>query len=700
MFMSPSSNNASTYHHRHHRHHHHRSGLSRPSSVSSLTGLVDLDIPEPDEGMAGPIVTLIDVLKSGNVRNASILHLVVLSLLLFVTLNDVVSRTISKSGVNRSNQFSPYQDRLTSSDEVPSIYHSSSLSTEGESTTNNNNRSNIQKNGKTKGLLGPAMIQSVTEALSPILPFAGGVDLRRDENWKSWNSWLSLWDDDKDLDSIHHSSIHTVSSIPRGGGIGSRGNQVSSKNLRSDSATIATTTKQLTFKTKPTLSTTVPFFPVKDIEQMTLYEIVALFDYVATPNIEISVFMKQKFPEHVNTDLLKRAIVALNDATSQSRGNGVIPAVTIHENGTRNANGPLSSSNGYGDIDALEFCAVMRVLAEWRVLRQVPPGYKQYSVGMNLGHKDIVQNIVKIESAIHKWIDERAELEAVRRASDENGNIEPRSPTLREILQYEVDMDVHPNVKLPRLKDKTAAMGLLWVRRQLQYQTAIFKNIIDVPTVYPTTINAVTAAYAEVYGNLHGWTVQKIFNYSFQSAPDADLIYRHMNPAKLEKVFNAAKRGLISPKLQSEEKKSGKFKDQSNRKDEQNIEQGEAIAESDCSDDKPTDVSEGKHPFCDFFCNIGNEWDKIGRHIQGEWDKIFNKDGKDDSRSTVTRLDKRGGANNSNKLSDEEIETYVSNQMAADAHEHILVYLEVVSPILNDISGLFDEMNMDDPTKV
>lgn len=39
------------------------------------------------------------------------------------------------------------------------------------------------------------MISSITDALSPILPFAGGVDLRRDDAWKSWRSYLWIFGD-------------------------------------------------------------------------------------------------------------------------------------------------------------------------------------------------------------------------------------------------------------------------------------------------------------------------------------------------------------------------------------------------------------------------------------------------------------------------------------------------------------------------
>ena len=85
-------------------------------------------------------------------------------------------------------------------------------------------------------------------------------------------------------------------------------------------------------------------------------------------------------------------------------------------------------------------------------------------------------------------------------------------------------------------------MGILWVCRQLHYQTLIFSNILQVPRRFSSMIDAVTAAYQTVYGKYHGWAMQQIFNYSFQSAPDGDTIYRHMNPHRLKEVLQTAKR--------------------------------------------------------------------------------------------------------------------------------------------------------------
>lgn len=681
-----------------HRHH-----LSRPNSVSSLTGL---ELPQShDEGLTGPFGNLI-----GNVRNGSILHYCVLSLLLFATISDIVFRSSSKPSYYSYNEdlsgevlYPPYSNRGNSSD-------------------SQQHRLNKVHNKKNKGLLGSAMIQSVTEALGPILPFAGGVDLRRDENWKSWSSWLTLWDVRFQKSSkLSQRREDKVSAIPRGGG---QNNKSSGRDNNK---------KGYTFQTKLTLSTPDPFLSTADISEMTLQEVSLVFQYAISSSDEktdVSSFLKQQtLPADVDIGRMTKALKAVDEAVSQSRGNGVNEAITSHGEDYSD-NGPLSNVNGYGDVDALKFCAAMRILAEWRVLRQVPPGFKGYAVGMTLGHKDVVQNVVKIETAIHEWIENKAMEESERRIDSEcdaeencpDTITQPRSPTLRQLLQFEVDSDIHPTSKLPRLKEKTAAMGLLWVRRQLHYQTAVFKNIISVPETFSTVIGAVGAAYSEVYGKYHGWTVQKIFNYSFQSAPDADLIFRHMNPKRLKEVEI---QGLTSPS------------NQLNEIDESLLVMSDDFLESTGStiiDTIDTPIysetiqqetqSKGGNPVQNFFANVGGEVNKffvetgnqiqnIGDNITTEWDKaicnvskIFNPNNCENSGD---KFNTRGGAsssnksqeiNNSNRMSGDELDAYISKEMAADAREHILIYLNVAVPLLNDLAGLFDELNMDDPSKV
>jgi Glycolipid transfer protein (GLTP) len=105
-------------------------------------------------------------------------------------------------------------------------------------------------------------------------------------------------------------------------------------------------------------------------------------------------------------------------------------------------------------------------------------------------------------------------------------------PTLRQILLWEIERNIHP--RLPKLREKSAASGLLWICRQLQYQNTIFQNILQVPEVFPTAKLAVTAAYNATYDKYHGFLVKQIFLSSFDAAPSAEIILSHMNPSNLD----------------------------------------------------------------------------------------------------------------------------------------------------------------------
>lgn len=328
---------------------------------------------------------------------------------------------------------------------------------------------------------------------------------------------------------------------------------------------------------------------------------------------------------------------------------------------------------------------------------------------MDLGHKDVVQNLAKIEGAVHDWITQKsyevaerdAHIKMHQKCQDAAANapdecftlsapkeegIKPRSPSLRELLQFEVEIDHHPNHKLPRLKEKSAAMGLLWVRRQLHYQTAVFKNVVSVPKIFPNAIAAVASAYSDVYGEIHGWAVQKIFNYSFKSAPHVEEIFCHMNPTRHSEVKNSALKGLMNDQEQTE------------------------------SITILVDNSNGNgNPFLRFVADVqrhvGNELEKFGDHIGIEWDNavcnvsnIISHDKHDCFSTEQGLLKTRGGSSlktsSGASFSDDEIDRFVKNEMMKDASSHILSFLKIVTPMLSDLEGLFSEMNMDDPTKV
>jgi hypothetical protein len=277
-----------------------------------------------------------------------------------------------------------------------------------------------------------------------------------------------------------------------------------------------------------------------------------------------------------------------------------------------------------------------------------------------------VQNLAKIEQSVHSWLDHQREEISMQEQWQDEGESCPvqstpsefRSPTLRELLQHELETEVHPN--LPLLKDKTAAMGLLWVYRQFHYQTALFVNVLNVPERFPSTKDAVSTAYQEVYDKYHGWAVQKIFSYSFQAAPEATEIYKFMNPHKCSEVLKDAQRMKSSNS-------------------------------EDMADSQPlstnNDNAANDNPFVAFVNHVGGEWDKftdsVGQMFKGE---------------KVADVNVRGGSDVG--LGGKELDEMITREMIKDAHQHITEYLDIANPLLGSLSGLFDTFNMNDPTKV
>ncbi len=502
--------------------------------------------------------------------------------------------------------------------------------------------------------LGSAAIASVTNVLSPILPFAGGVDLRRDFSYasnglfSSLSSMIERMQDAfaADADLKANSPILTV---PRGGG------RMPSKLLKA----MSSTGKRV--KTDHVVAIAAPeaFVPLDKVADLTLSDVATAFRYAierTKANFDENGFFNGQLPR------VKTLLAMVESAVSLSRGKDVKAALT----------GSAVAGPSHGDVDALHFCAAMRIFAEWRLLRQTPEGYKGFALGMSLGQKDIVQNVLKIELATHAWLDHQRELRAFQSAWEQENygescpveetncmsdTFELRTPTLNDLLQHEIDMGVHD--KLPRLKEKSAAMGLLWVRRQLHYQTSLFANILHVPQRFPSTRAAVSAAYSEVYDRFHGWAVQKIFSYSFQAAPEAEVVYKFMNPHRLREVVATAKRA--------------------------------------------NGLSNTHSLKCGVATKIDlNPFGKVGQHIGSEWDKLaFSVLHLFGAPPRAVEMEVRGGDCNVDEgRSTQDQEQYIVQEMTRDAHQHINSYLAVAQPLLEDLATLFDAHNMNDPTKV
>jgi hypothetical protein len=183
---------------------------------------------------------------------------------------------------------------------------------------------------------------------------------------------------------------------------------------------------------------------------------------------------------------------------------------------------------------------------------------------------------------------------------------------------------------------------------------------LNVPRLFPSTKDAVSAAYQEVYDKYHGWAVQKIFSYSFQAAPEASEIYKFMNPHRMEEVLKDAQRMKSS-------------------------------SSGDKVDSLPLltklDNAANDNPFVGFVNHVGGEWDKFTNSVE----KIL-KGGK------VADVNVRGGGVLG--LGGKELDEMITREMIKDAHQHIMEYLDIADPLLGSLSGLFDTFNMNDPTKV
>mmetsp|Transcript_20780 Transcript_20780/g.49347 ORF Transcript_20780/g.49347 Transcript_20780/m.49347 type:complete len:870 (-) Transcript_20780:192-2801(-) len=233
------------------------------------------------------------------------------------------------------------------------------------------------------------------------------------------------------------------------------------------------------------------------------------------------------------SEIVQGVITAIDMAVKVSRGGLADPTTTTTTSVAASTRSDSSSSTEEADnddstllggIDALYFVAVTRVFAEWRTLRLVPDGYQRYAVALGLGYRDILQNLEKMERGVHSYYRYHRSKQL-----QEQQDCQPiASPTIRELLEFELQKGVHSN--LPYVAEKSAASGLLWAKRQLQYQVATLSNMLEVPDYYPSPKDAAQAAYKDVYQDYHGWTVKQVFSHSLNGSPPLDKIWTTMEP--------------------------------------------------------------------------------------------------------------------------------------------------------------------------
>jgi hypothetical protein len=426
------------------------------------------------------------------------------------------------------------------------------------------------------------------------------------------------------------------------------------------------------------------------IADLTLGDVKELFSYSIECNI--SGFTRPSFASRLRP-AARKAIDAIDTTVQASRGPDVKQS-------------KASDSWDYGEVDALVFMAVVRVFAEWRNLRLVPDGFQRYAVGMNLARRDLVQNINKMETAAHAW------LTYYESTKSSQGDLNMASPTLRELLQHEIDRKIH--TRLPRLRDHSAASGFLWTNRQLHYQTAIFSNTMEVPILFPTSKAALTAAYKQVYDDYHGFFVKAIFQNSFEAAPDPEVVFHFMSLPSLSDNDD-----LTVPSSVEEEDECGSWvqcpvdteplpphhKDWNAKLEDNPHEQfGDHNPAEPSSDEKydefdswvqfPVDTEPliyreiwtedlEKNPLEQFGDHLLSELDKMGRF----WDQCRGVNMTQHPSRNVFHV----GSMHT---------TPISTEAAKASQDDIPSYMNILQPFLLGLDGLIEEMDINDPTKV
>ena len=444
------------------------------------------------------------------------------------------------------------------------------------------------------------------------------------------------------------------------------------------------------------------FAKLNYIEQLSVEDVAVLYRYateINQPDFNKAIFKSEQ------SKLVRAILTATDMAVSMSRGGYGEPSLTETRKG--------------GDVDALYFVAATRIFIEWRALRNVPKGYQRYAVALNLAYRDVLQNLVKIELGVHSYLNKEH-----HQHHDVDKSSIP-SPTVRQLLEYERISRVHP--KLPRLNDKSASAGLLWAKRQMHYHTLLISNALDVPAQYTTLKDAATSAYHEVYGNYHGWTVQKVFTHSLGGSPPLDVLWKEMDPPVStdfqtpgQPSTSAGKADFLMRKLTDVSEGSSNSNRSQPTKRRVNV----------YGDDNDSDDED------DLFLEL----ERLGMHVAERWDdllryfrcvkterhsphsnnllipsenyEIMKRKLNKASLRALNESIKGPRSTSSSKTRQKQQDQDLSDDdsiTSSDGSESDPIqkvregatnFVTELLPFLNDLGGLVDELNMNDPTKV
>ena len=402
------------------------------------------------------------------------------------------------------------------------------------------------------------------------------------------------------------------------------------------------------------------FLPLEEVERLSLADVKDVFRYaseVGKQDFDRRAFCSSLSPR------LRKVLNAMDRVTAESGGGAYLaPAQADDES-----------------IDALHLAAAVRIFAEWRSLRLVPPTCKpRYSFAMGLARRDLIQNVQKIEIAAHSWMIHTCE----------EGNQAPSSPTVRQILEFEVSRRMHH--RLPVLADKSGASGVLWTKRQVQYQTRLLANVSQIPVSFPTTSAAVTAAYKATYEDYHGFLVKQIFQRSFEAAPQAQEILCGMNPLPSS---TSADSDTVA--------ETDEWSHAGTEVDDNDIDDGWLqIPVETTTSDPSHDALLSQAAVAMAQIRTENPLDRVGTFFEEHWIKLQSLIGQ----CVGVQVDNNPIRNalqvHVDGSHDVEGSVRLTKEALHAADNVIPSFVAVMEPLLDNLERLIAELNMNDPTKI
>eukprot|EP00580_Thalassiosira_gravida_P000783 CAMPEP_0201604000 /NCGR_PEP_ID=MMETSP0492-20130828/4268_1 /ASSEMBLY_ACC=CAM_ASM_000837 /TAXON_ID=420259 /ORGANISM="Thalassiosira gravida, Strain GMp14c1" /LENGTH=359 /DNA_ID=CAMNT_0048067915 /DNA_START=124 /DNA_END=1203 /DNA_ORIENTATION=+ len=135
--------------------------------------------------------------------------------------------------------------------------------------------------------------------------------------------------------------------------------------------------------------------------------------------------------------------------------------------------------------------------------------------------KDMETNLNKAESLFHK--------------------LPPKEGRyLASLLENERQSGIHVGSEL---KDASAAMGLLWIRRSLAFQLEFYASLIPSNGRHPKDV--AMDAYYNTLSPYHGWLLQKVFPLSLSQMPERQVFIAKFGGREVDELDRESEREIV-----------------------------------------------------------------------------------------------------------------------------------------------------------